>query len=685
MSPSEEDHTMAGVPKAQRTMPAYLARVSILFGMLTAAFLRLYDLGLRPIHHDEAVNWFLFRKVIRQFGYTYNPTNYHGPLHFQIGALNQLALGDSTAAQRVPVALAGIAAVWFMGRLARRPTQHTTYVGFERTAVVWLAAVSPSLIYFARDFIHETWLVLFTATFLVAAHRARWAADLTQKRVAAALVGASLGGMIAIKETFVITVAAWGVGGILAAMAAPAAARASLTAVRPLLKEFIGATVAVVVLSYTNLLQDPSALMGLIETWFAWGPRGIEGAGHDKVATYFLELLWRHEAPLLVFSAIGLAYALFRREPVDVFRAGWALSLLGVYSAIPYKTPWLIIQIVIPFVLLAGTGVHALAEGLPTSPSLLWRARVRRVTPYAAALALTLGCGFMLRATKHVVFDAYDDPKTGLCYVQTHREMRELMQELVHLREQAGERLHVDSSHAANYPFNWYLRTLDVKHHGREPLPDAVEGPIVLYSPRDEVQIWELLEGDYVQRDGRFRGAMRVGAFIEADLADSLPDPAAWSPVTTFPDTFEPPPIPEERTPGLAGRWFEDRIPRGIPFQEKPLKRVTLNWDNDRSKPRKAPLFAVWEGWLEVAEEGEHHFGLQSDDGAKLWLDGELMIDHWNTENQPPTRKATTSLSAGLHHVRLTWFDRGGPGSLRLTWKRPGGPREPLAAPWISH
>ena len=52
--------------------------------LVIAAFFRLYLLDLRPVHHDEGINgWFADQLMINGF-YRYDPSNYHGPLHYYI-------------------------------------------------------------------------------------------------------------------------------------------------------------------------------------------------------------------------------------------------------------------------------------------------------------------------------------------------------------------------------------------------------------------------------------------------------------------------------------------------------------------------------------------------------------------------------------------------------------------------
>ena len=54
----------------------WIAYASVL---VVAAFVRLYQLELRPMHHDEGVNGFFLNNLMRSGIFRYDPSNYHGP------------------------------------------------------------------------------------------------------------------------------------------------------------------------------------------------------------------------------------------------------------------------------------------------------------------------------------------------------------------------------------------------------------------------------------------------------------------------------------------------------------------------------------------------------------------------------------------------------------------------------
>jgi hypothetical protein len=61
-----------------------IASVAIVF---VAAFLRLYDLNLVPLHHDEGVNGNFLVRLVRDGYYHYDPANYHGPTLYYFAAV----------------------------------------------------------------------------------------------------------------------------------------------------------------------------------------------------------------------------------------------------------------------------------------------------------------------------------------------------------------------------------------------------------------------------------------------------------------------------------------------------------------------------------------------------------------------------------------------------------------------
>src|SRR2546430_12842962 len=125
-----------------------------------AAFLRFFLLGMKPAHFDEGINGWFVDQMVKDGFYRYDPTNYHGPLHFYLLFLSQTLFGRNLYALRLPVVLASIGAVWLAlkyDRVIPRPV--------ARLAALAMA-LSPGFIFNGRYSIHEAWLLLFSMMFI---------------------------------------------------------------------------------------------------------------------------------------------------------------------------------------------------------------------------------------------------------------------------------------------------------------------------------------------------------------------------------------------------------------------------------------------------------------------------------------------------------------------------------------
>ena len=76
--------------------PARTWLTSIMYIAAVAMFLRFYNLPLKPLHGDEAVNGlFLTRLVVPPHQYRYDPANYHGPTLFYAAWLSTSVFPDA--------------------------------------------------------------------------------------------------------------------------------------------------------------------------------------------------------------------------------------------------------------------------------------------------------------------------------------------------------------------------------------------------------------------------------------------------------------------------------------------------------------------------------------------------------------------------------------------------------------
>jgi len=81
----------------------------------------------------------------------------------------------------------------------------------------------------------------------------------------------------------------------------------------------------------------------------------------------------------------------------------------------------------------------------------------------------------------------------------------------------------------------------------------------------------------------------------------------------------------------------------------------------------KGPFGIEFEGKLRVENEEDHRFYLASDDGSRLIIDGEGIIDIDGIHPMKDPVEAMERLQEGIHSVRVSYFDGGGQRGLALS------------------
>lgn len=120
---------------------------------------------------------------------------------------------------------------------------------------------------------------------------------------------------------------------------------------------------------------------------------------------------------------------------------------------------------------------------------------------------------------------------------------------------------------------------------------------------------------------------------------------------------------------GLWGEYF-----RGEAFGLKILTRVDprieFNWHGhppDEDVPGEN-FTARWTGWIKGGVAGQYKFVVVHDDGVRIWIDGEMVVDKWGGyghDTQP------VSLTGALQEIKIEYTQGTGDSYLGLGWTPP--------------
>ena len=438
--------------------------------ILLALAFRLAQLDLRPMHCDEANQAVRTGRLQASGEYRYDPQEHHGPTLYWFtlpvlwlrGApdLAHAAAGDF----RLLPALGGVGLILLLPLVAD---------GLGRTACLiagLLAAVSPAMVYYSRDYIQETLLVLFTFAAIAAGWRyvrrpsAGWAAAL----------GAALGLMHATKETWVLAAAAM-LAALVVEMVWTRVQTGRLPPLSPLLRPaaaiaFAAAAALVVITLYTSFGKQ---WRGPLDSLLAYA-NYVRKAGGNEVHShgwhYYLQLLVAYrpqrgffwsEGLIVGLAALGAVWSLGGRPALARFLAVYCVVLTALYSAIPYKTPWCLLSFLQAMTLLAGVGAAALLGAARS-----WPLRI------AIGLALLVGVAHLGKQCYALNYRFYSDPRNPYAYAETSTDVRNLAERMRRLAERSPDGRHA-SIHVLSaetyWPLPWYLRQFDAVGYWTDP------------------------------------------------------------------------------------------------------------------------------------------------------------------------------------------------------------------------
>ncbi len=541
---------------------------SALVVMFVGAALRLYGLPLVPFHHDEGVNGNFLVRLVRDGFYHYDPENYHGPtlyyfaavipwvFRFLFGTAAQNSYGLTSFTVRLVPALFGLGTIWLILSLHRRLGR------IGSLAAALLLAVSPGAVYLSRYFIHESLFVFFTFGIVVAGlkyYEEGQALHLVLAAASAAL-------LFATKETWIISA-----GVLLLALLATHVYRwlwrmlglearsnerrrsdqsparfstwardtgARLGGWRNIgIWSLLAAAVFVGIgwLFYSSFLTNSQGVYDSLKTFKIWTKTGQTAHVHP-VWTYVLKWLPFQEAPLLVLGALGAALVAIKpRNSFALFSAFWALGIISAYSLVPYKTPWLMLNFLVPLALVSGYGVESIYQWI----------RDREITR-AVIFAVIVVCLLISGAVPNLALAAFnkerkwqaaipgyqsvdlnflnydnDDEYYVYVYAHSHRDLLQLVDDVdkVARRTGTGSDTGITIVSPDYWPLPWYFR--DYKRVGYYGRISTSSEPIIIASETQRAEVQATFGDRYRLIDSKLklRPGVELLLFLRKDVA----------------------------------------------------------------------------------------------------------------------------------------------------------------------
>jgi len=124
---------------------------------------------------------------------------------------------------------------------------------------------------------------------------------------------------------------------------------------------------------------------------------------------------------------------------------------------------------------------------------------------------------------------------------------------------------------------------------------------------------------------------------------------------------------------GLAAEFFENEELTGEPILKRIDKIIDFNWHNGSPAEEVAAdhFSARWQGQLIPTVSGEFTLGVSGDDGYRLFINNELIIEHWS-QHAIELRHTKYALETGkAYDLRLEFYEAAGGAAIQLLWATP--------------
>ncbi len=593
-----------------RELTAFIAIV------LFAALLRFWDLGSRMLHHDESLHAVYSYYLYIGKGYVHDPMM-HGPFLFELNALVYFLLGVTDATARVAPALFGTILVALPYFLRDRIGRTGAVVGAA------LIAVSPSILYYSRFIRHDIYQIFFMMLLVIATFR--YFTARANGSLYLAVVATSLGFsdkedtyfLMAILLSFFLILSREDVLNVILkgkAAISPATDLLILlgTLILPLFAAlpyfflqhapqstidlvfaisfavlFTGGMVvglrwnrvvwtrsaivfwSIFVVLYTTFFSNPggfsSGVFGSLRYWI--DQQGVARGAQPWY--YYLILLPLYEFLCVGIGIGGAVYWLRHRTLFTDFLMYWCLTSMLLWGWASEKMPWMVIEMALPFCLLAAVTLGKLIDVTPgrkivrngglllalclvlavldgatiigAGSPLVGSSPIgvqQQVFQWVALIAILVGLvyavwyywekvgsatawkvvgltavallvPFSLRTAWQVSYYHGDIPVEMLVYTQTAPDVGLVMKQINDIAYRSGEgvdKLQVAYDSEVSWPFEWYLRDYTSRVYIADGNPPP-NAPVVLvgYDNGRADQVKQLLGSKYVSQRYRLR------------------------------------------------------------------------------------------------------------------------------------------------------------------------------------
>jgi len=143
--------------------------------------------------------------------------------------------------------------------------------------------------------------------------------------------------------------------------------------------------------------------------------------------------------------------------------------------------------------------------------------------------------------------------------------------------------------------------------------------------------------------------------------------------------TGQLPPVPAAAFQApLSAQFYNNMTLSGPPVATRTDPNVDFNWNGQSPNTgvNATQWSARWTGTIVPPATGTYTFSLTSDDGSRLFVNGQQVIDNWRDQASHTVTAAVTLTAGQAAQIEVRYYQNGGLSNVTLGWEPPG--QDPL-------
>ncbi len=136
-----------------------------------------------------------------------------------------------------------------------------------------------------------------------------------------------------------------------------------------------------------------------------------------------------------------------------------------------------------------------------------------------------------------------------------------------------------------------------------------------------------------------------------------------------------------DQFPDWKAEYYNNPDLQGSPVLVRNEPSINYNWGVGSPASGLVPSDNFSARWTRMAffESADYTFRIRSDDGARVWVDNDLVIDNWR-DGDSGWIQADRNIPGGLHQLRVEYYERTGNAFISFSWWKKDAPDNPPLA-----